>query len=499
MASSSSRRHVVLLPYPAQGHITPMLHLSKVLHSNGFYITFVNTDYNHRRMLRSRGSDSLAGTESFRFESIPDGLLPSPTSEIPQDDDVDNVTQDIPELCLSTRENCGAPLRELIARVGSSPGVPPVSCVVADGFMTFALEIARELGLVDLVFSTLSTCGFMGYLHFFELVKRGYVPLKDESCLTNGYLETPIDWIPGMKGIRLKDIPTFIRTTDPDDTMLNFDGGEAQNALKASGVIINTFDDLEHEVVEEMRKMFPRLYTIGPLPKFVDRIADDCPSKSIGSNLWKEDTRCLEWLDGREDASVVYVNFGSITVMTARQLEEFAWGLANSKHPFLWVVRPDLVAAGGESTVVPEGFVEETGGRGVVVGWCPQERVLCHPCVGAFLTHSGWNSTLESICGGVPMMCWPFFAEQPTNCRYVCEEWGIGTEIDGDVRRDDVERMVREMMGGEKGREMRARAREWKERAEAAARPGGSSYEQMNALLHDLQTGNFQVGVDNKS
>lgn len=465
-----------------------MLQLSKLLHSRGFCVTFVNSEYNHRRLLKSRGAHSLDGLADFRFEAITDGLPPSDRE----------ATQDIAELCVSTTKHSAGPFRELLLRINSSATEPPVTCVVADGVMSFARRVAEELGIVGLVFWTTSACGFMGYLHFFELIRRGYTPLKDESCFTNGYLETPIDWIPGMKGIRLKDIPTFIRTMDPDDTMLNFDGGEAQNALKASGVIINTFDSLEHEVVEEMRKMFPRLYTIGPLPKFVEQIAD-CPSKSVGSNLWKEDTQCLEWLEGREDASVVYVNFGSITVMTAQQLEEFAWGLAASKHPFLWVVRPDLVAAGGGSAVVSEDFVEETSGRGVMVSWCPQEQVLRHPSVGAFLTHSGWNSTLESICGGVPMMCWPFFAEQPTNCRYVCEEWGIGMEIDSDVRRDDVERMVREMMGGEKGKEMRAKARGWKERAEAAAGPGGSSYEHMNALLHDLQTGNFQVGVGNKS
>jgi len=312
----------------------------------------------------------------------------------------------------------------------------------------------------------------------------------DESYLTNGYLETVIDWIPGMKDIRLKDIPSFIRTTDRNDTMLNFDGGEAQNAFKASGVILNTFDELEKEVVEELKAMFPHLYTIGPLSTFVSKIQEG-PSKAIGSNLWKEDAQCLDWLDEQEPARVVYVNFGSITVMTAKQLEEFAWGLANSKHKFLWVIRPDLVA--GETFALTEDFKRETRERGVLVSWCPQEKVLSHPSIGVFLTHSGWNSTLESICGGVPMLCWPFFAEQPTNCRYVCTKWGIGMEIDSDVKRDEVEGLVKEMMEGEKGKEMRTKARNWKAKAEEAAANGGSSFKNMDRLVNDLQMGRLPV------
>ncbi|KAJ0988418.1 hypothetical protein J5N97_006774 [Dioscorea zingiberensis] len=483
MASTHPRPHAVIIPYPAQGHINPMLQFAKLLHLHGFFITYVNSHYNHQRLLRSRGSESLQGLHDFRFESIPDGLPPSGDPD---------TTQDIPLLCLSTRDTCGPPLMDLVTKLnisgshGSSVN-PPVTCIIADNFMTFTLKVGEELGIPVLLFCTTSACGFMGYLHFFELIDRGYTPLKDESYLTNGYLkETSIEWIPGMKDMRLKDLPSFIRTTNRDDTMLNFDGGEAQNAYKAWGVIINTYHELEKDVIDAMKLMFPHLYTIGPLFRFVDQIKDE-KIKSIGSNLWKEDMTCIDWLDKQEVGSVVYVNFGSITVMTGEQLEEFAWGLANSKHPFLWVIRPDLVA--GEKDMLPEGFIRETKERGVMTSWCPQEQVLSHSSVGVFLTHSGWNSTLESICNGVPMICWPFFAEQPTNCRYVCREWGIGMEIDGNVRRDEVEGLVREMMEGEKGKEMRLKAKEWKEKSEIAFQHGGSSYESMNMLINDLLIG----------
>ncbi|CAD6249427.1 unnamed protein product [Miscanthus lutarioriparius] len=200
---------------------------------------------------------------------------------------------------------------------------------------------------------------------------RGTVPTGDESDLTNGYLDTAIDWIPGMPGIRLKDIPSFIRTTDRDDVMLNFDGGEAQNARKARGVILNTYDALEQDVVDALRREFPRVYTVGPLATFANA-AGGGGLDEIGGNLWKEDTGCLRWLETQRPGSVVYVNFGSITVMTAAQLAELAWGLAGCGSLFLWVIRPDLVS--GENAMLPEGFVTDTKERGILASWCSRTR-----------------------------------------------------------------------------------------------------------------------------
>ncbi|RRT47887.1 hypothetical protein B296_00035906 [Ensete ventricosum] len=284
--------------------------------------------------------------------------------------------------------------------------------------------------------------------------------------------------------MRLRDFPSFIRTIDPEDVMLNFFIRETQRASMASVVILNTFEELERPVLEAMASIIPPVYTIGPLSLLSQRVADS-PLTSIRSNLWKEDSGCMEWLEGRRPGSVVYVNFGSITVMSKTQLLEFAWGLANSGYDFLWVIRPDLVK--GDAMVLPQEFVEETKERGLLASWCPQEAVLSHASVGGFLTHSGWNSTIESISGGVPMLSWPFFAEQQTNCRYACTEWGIAMEIDNDVKREEVEALIRKLMGGgEKGREMRKKAMEWKEKARLATQPGGSSFVNMERLIKDV-------------
>ncbi|KAG5250993.1 UDP-glucuronosyltransferase family protein [Salix suchowensis] len=449
--------HAVCIPFPAQGHINPMLKLAKLLHHRGFHITFVNTEYNHKRILKSRGLSSLDGLPSFQFKAIPDGLPPSSSTD---------ATQDIPSLCESTRKSCTVPFKNLIADLNdtSSSVVPPVTCIVSDGVMSFTLEAAQELGIPEVLFWTTSACGFLAYAHYRRLIEKGLTPLKDESYLSNGYLDSVIDWIPGMKGIRLRDIPSFIRTTDPEDFMLKFLQGETERARKASAIVLNTYDALEHESLAALASMLPPVYSIGPLHLLLNQVTDS-DLKLIGSNLWVEEAGCLEWLDSKEPDSVVYVNFGSITVMTSDQLTEFAWGLANSDQTFLWVIRPDLVA--GDSAMLPPEFLTATKERGLYAGWCSQEQVLSHPSIGGFLTHSGWNSTIESVCGGVPMICWPFFAEQQTNCRYCCTEWGVGMEINSVVERGEVESLVRELMGGEKGREMKGKpgsGRRWQKR-----------------------------------
>ncbi|KAL4614826.1 hypothetical protein ACB092_07G080600 [Castanea dentata] len=321
-----------------------MAKTSKLLHHKGFHESFVDTEYNHKRLLKSRGPNSLDGLPGFHFETIPDGLPPS---------DAD-VSQDIPSLAESLPKTCLVPLCNLITKVNdtSSSNVPPVTCIVADGCMSFALDAADKFGIQCVI-----ACGFMSVMHFQHFVERGLVPFK-------------------MKNIRLKDIPSFVRTTDENDIMFNF---------------------------------------------FICVVGG--------------------WFSS------------CITIMTPQQLFEFAWGLANSEKHFWWIIRPDLVK--GDSAIIPPEFVTETKDRGMLASWCPQEQILKHPSIGGFLTHSGWNSTLESVCCGVPMISWPFFGDQQMNCQYCCVEWGIAMEVDNNVQRDEMEKLVRELIDGEKGKEIK--------------------------------------------
>ncbi|VAI69247.1 unnamed protein product [Triticum turgidum subsp. durum] len=436
--ATGERPHAVMIPYPAQGHITPMMKLAKLLHARGFHVTFVNNEFNHRRLLRSQSADALRGLPAFQFAAIADGLPPSDRE----------ATQDIAELCYSTMTTCLPRFKELIVKLNeevetSGGALPPVTCVVADSTMSFALAAARELGLRCATLWTASACGFMSYCHYKDLLDRGLFPLKGRyACL-------------------------FLRGT-------------------ASGVVINTWDELDAPLLDAMSKLLPPVYTVGPLHLTVrNNVSKESPLADIGSNLWKEQDAPLRWLDGQPPHSVLYVNFGSITVMSKEHLLEFAWGLANTGYAFLWNVRPDLVKGDDEAALPPE-FFAATEGRSMLSTWCPQEKVLEHEAVGLFLTHSGWNSSLEGICGGVPMVCWPFFAEQQTNCRYKCTEWGIGMEIGEDVRRTEVEAMIREAMAGAKGREMRRRVQELRDSALASAWCDGRSMRNVDRLIHEV-------------
>ncbi|KAL2322000.1 hypothetical protein Fmac_026379 [Flemingia macrophylla] len=471
-----SKPHVVCVPYPAQGHINPLMQLAKLLHYEGFHITFVNTEFNHNRFVKSHGPDFVKGLPDFKFQTIPDGLPPSDK----------DATQDIPALSDSIRKTCYGPFKELVMKLNSSHEVPKVSCIIADGVMGFAAKVAKDLGIAEAQFWTASACGFVGYLQYGELVKRGIIPFKDEKFISDDTLDKSLNWISEMKDIRLKDLPTFMRVTSLNDIMFDFLGYEAQNCLRSSSIIINSFQDLDGEALDALRANNPNIYDIGPLHLLGRHFPDKEEGfKLSGSSLWKNDSQCLKWLDKWEASSVVYVNYGSITVMTKHQLNEFAWGLANSKLPFLWITRPDVVMGESSVALAPE-FFDEIKDRAYITSWCIQDQVLSHPSVGVFLTHCGWNSTIESISAGVPMICWPFFAEQQTNCRYLNTTWGIGIEINHDVKREDIAELVKEMLKGEKGKEMRQKSLEWKKRAIRTTNRGGSSYNNFYKLINEV-------------
>ncbi|WCJ44442.1 UDP-Glycosyltransferase superfamily protein [Euphorbia peplus] len=289
-----------------------------------------------------------------------------------------------------------------------------------------------------------------------------------------------------MEGIPLKALPSFFKTTNPDDILFHFLMDNVQNARYGSGVICHTFDALENQVLNHLSSILPNpIYTIGPLQFLLKNHNEENAINNIQTNLWKEQPGCLEWLDSKQPGSVVYVNFGSITTMTPEQLVEFAWGLANSKKEFLWIIRPDVVD--GESAIISTEFLEKIKERGYLASWCRQEEVLSHSAIGGFLTHAGWNSILESLCGGVPVICWPFFAEQQTNSWFCRNKWGAGMEIDGDVKRNEIEKLVNELMDGERGKEMKKKAMEWKSKAAmAASTSSGSSYMNFEILISNL-------------
>jgi hypothetical protein len=468
-----SRPHAVCFPAPIQSHIKAMLKLAKLLHNKGIHITFVNTEFNHTRFLNSGGLDSLSGLPDFQFLTIPDGLPPLAA----------NATQDIGELAQASTTNFLAPFLNLVKNLdGLSPEIPPATCIVSDGFMGFTVDAGVQLGIPVVFLWTISACGFLGFYKILDLMDHGIVPLKDESCLTDEFLDTMVDWIPEESFMRFRDLTSFARTTNPEDAMFKITIESAQKCTRASANIIHTFEQLEPNLVKFLSSILPQLYTIGPLELLLSKTSDKTHVKSRGFSLWKEEPQCLEWLNSKKPNSVIYVNLGSIAVMPPKKMIEFAFGLANSDQNFLLIIRNDLVE--GETEILPPEFFEMTKERGFIASWCQQEEVLNHPSVGSFLTHCGWSSIIESLTAGVPMICLPLFADQLSNCRYITTKWEVGLELDSEFDRVNIEKVVRELMEGEKGKKFKKKAVELQETATKSCSKNGSSSLSFNKFVH---------------
>eukprot|EP01018_Ginkgo_biloba_P005276 Gb_32741 [translate_table: standard] len=370
--------HALLFPFPLQGHTKPMMQLANILSSRGFYITFVTTEFLHERLIASGcipNPNAVSQLENFRFETVPDGLPPEHPGR----------TYNVPDICKSMKDNGSVYFRDLVNKIAHLPHVPPLSFIISDGILSYTQDIANQFGVPRIAFWTNGAYGFSAYFHIPLLIEKGIVPIKDdESYLSNGYMDKVITCIPGMASLRIRDLPSFCFVNDASDYMLNFAMTEAQSCRQASALILNTFDESEQPIMEALSNELS-VYSIGPL--LLSESDGEVKTRNLllGSSLWKEETGCLQWLDTQQPGSVIYVCFGSITMLSSKQVAEFAWGLESSKQPFLWAIRPDLVH--GESAILPNEFIEETRSRGMFVSWAPQIKVLSHPSVGGFLTH----------------------------------------------------------------------------------------------------------------
>ncbi|WVZ90998.1 hypothetical protein U9M48_037232 [Paspalum notatum var. saurae] len=245
-AAADRRLQGVFVPFQGQGHETPMLKLAKILHSPGFHVTFVNSEFNHRHLLHSYGAGTLDGLSGFCFGAIldPEGLPPS--------DVVDASTQDVMSPCRATMENCCLPhFRSLLAEVNSSPGVLPVTYVVGDdppGTPTCPAHLSGR-----------PAC-YLGYRGYRTLMEKGIFPFINAEQRTNGFSEMPVaDWAPEMsKHIRLMDLPSTMRSTDPGDFMFHMAlKVTKQHIAGVDAVILNTFDELEQDGLDAMLAMIP--------------------------------------------------------------------------------------------------------------------------------------------------------------------------------------------------------------------------------------------------
>ena len=207
-------------------------------------------------------------------------------------------------------------------------------------------------------------------------------------------------------------------------------------ARQSSGLIFNTLSAIEASDLDKIRQdLSCPVFAVAPLHK----LAALANTSSSLHGETQADRECLGWLDTQQPGSVLYVSFGSMAAMDPQEFVELAWGLAASKRPFLWVIRPKLIR-GFESGGLPDGVEEEIRGHAMIVSWAPQVEVLAHPAVGAFFTHSGWNSTVEAMSEGVPMICHPLHGDQYGNARYVSDVWKVGVEVEAAAGGQQLER-----------------------------------------------------------
>ncbi|XP_042509772.1 UDP-glycosyltransferase 76B1-like [Macadamia integrifolia] len=439
---------LVLFPFPLQGHINPMLQLASILYSKGFSITIIHTHFN---------SPNSSNYPNFTFVPIPDGL-----SDV-QDSITDGFSL-LPLLNLT----CKVPFRDCLVQLLSNAETEEehIACLISDPVMPFTQGVADSLKLPRLVLLTSSVQSFLAFAAYQVLRQKGYLPISDSQ------LETPV---PELPPLRVKDLPAI--ETQNLEILYQFVDSMVNQLKASSGLTGNTFKLLEQSALATFTQEFPiPIFTLGPFHKLYP---------ALSSSLLSQDRSCIAWLDTQPPRSVIYVSFGSLASMDEDEFVEMAWGLANSKCPFLWVVRSGSVHGLEQvEPVWPDGFLEMISEKGCIIKWAPQQEVLAHPAVGGFWTHNGWNSTLESICEGVPMLCRPSFGDQKVNARLVSHVWRVGLHMEENrLERGEIERSIRRVMVEKEGEEMRERAKSLKEKVEVCVRKGGSSHQSLEDLI----------------
>ncbi|KAF5470285.1 hypothetical protein F2P56_010807 [Juglans regia] len=450
--SAHRSAHCLVLSYPTQGHINPMLEFSKRLEHKGVKATLVTTSSISKTIHKAESSN-------IALETISDGY----------DEGGIKQAESIPAYLERFWRVGSQTLVELLEKLSASGS--PVDCIVYDSFLPWALDIAKKFGLVGAVFFTQSCAVDNIFYHVHEGLLK--LPLSEPEIL-----------LPGLPPLEPQDMPSFIYDLKSYPAFFDMLVKQFSNVDKADWVLCNTFYELEQEAVDWMAKIWP-LKTVGPtIPSmFLDkRIEDD---RDYGFSIFKPNTdACMKWLKDRPQGSVVYVSFGSMAVLEAEQMQEIAWGLRMSNSSFLWVVRAS------EEAKLPENFVEEMSEKGLVLQWCPQLEILNHEAVGCFVTHCGWNSTLEALSFGVPMVAVPQWTDQSTNAKFIMDVWKMGLKAPVDekglVRREAAEHCIREILEGERGKEIKKNAFKWRKIAKEAVDQGGSSDKNIEEFVAKL-------------
>ncbi|MED6221496.1 hypothetical protein PIB30_055369 [Stylosanthes scabra] len=449
--------HCLVLSYPGQGHINPMIQFSKLLVHEGVKVT-LSTTHSYSKNLQNV-------PPSISIESISDGFDNGGFEEA-------GSYKAYLGLFWQVGPQTLCDLVEKLAKLGY-----PVDCIIYDSMFPWALDVAKKFGVVGVSYFTqhMAVNSIYYHVHLGKIM----VPLIENEIIS----------LPSMPELQVCDMPSFCLTCDQDEDLvvLHMLVGQFSNIDKADWVLCNSVYELDKEIADWTTKIWPKFRSIGPnIPSaFLDkRVKDD---EEYGATLFKCDEECMKWLDNKPKGSVVYVSFGSYFPLNEEQMREIAFALReinNKNCNFLWVVRAT------EETKLPK-EIEKESEKGLIVTWCSQLKVLAHEAVGCFVTHCGWNSTLESLSLGVPIIAIPQWSDQATNAKYIVDVWKVGIRApfhddDDDekkiVRREALKCCIKEMMESEKGKEIKKNAIELKDLVRRAVSDDGNGSSRENVM-----------------
>ncbi|KAF3438993.1 hypothetical protein FNV43_RR17268 [Rhamnella rubrinervis] len=481
MDSESDKLRMFFLPFITPGHMIPMVDEARVFAKHGVDVTVITTQANAALFQNRIDRDSKAG------HPIKIHALQFPSAQVGVPDGIENfaaiTSMEMGSGLLQGMQLLQKPIEQLIHDVRPD-------CIVADMFFPWSLQVATELGIPRLAFRG-----------------TGYFSLCAEHCMRihepHKSTDSDVVLLPGFPHkieMLTSQLPEWSRTTTNFTRSMDIMRESEENSY---GMLVNSFHELEDAYEEYFKTIMGlKAWSIGPVSLWMNR---DVLDKAERHNLADGDGHndVMEWLNSKNLNSVLYVNFGSLTKLSATQLKEIAHGLEASGHLFIWVVRK--MDKDEDKEVLPEGFekrMRESKRGFIIKRWAPQMLILDHLSTGGMVTHCGWNSILEGLSAGLPMITWPLFAEQFYNEKLLTDVVRIGVAVGSKewkncwhegtyfVGREEVEKAVRLVMGEDQevAAELRKRASELQVLAKKAVEVGGISHANLMALINDLKS-----------
>ncbi|KAH7690886.1 UDP-glucuronosyl/UDP-glucosyltransferase protein [Dioscorea alata] len=441
----ATRKHIVMLPYLAQGHIIPIFHLAKLIEQRypDYTITIVNTPINIKRLQSSLPPNSNIHLKDLPFSSSNHGLPPNSqnTGSLP--------AHQLPLLLLTT-ESFEPHFNLLISNM-IKDGHRPV-CIIADVFYGWTVNTAKTHNIFH---ATYMPSGALGSAYFLSI--RKHLPHTKTDAM-----ELNLPGFPSSFLLHRTQLSSSLRSSDGSDAVSIFLRKNIKLSYLSDAFLCNTVKEIETLGLQALRCNAGDVpvYPVGPLVPLEGLIT--------GKRLGEEFEACVQWLDSQSPCSVIYICFGSENNISASQMMALAEGLETSGKPFIWVIKsPFGFPMDGEfrEEWLPDGFEERmrVSGQGLLVKtWAPQLEILGHKSTGVFINHWGCNSLLESLSRGVPIISWPLAYDQFCVSKVMVEELGVCVElargVEDEVECAEVERVIGLVLDGEKGKEMKRKA-----------------------------------------